>query len=111
MHKVYMNVAPTRITEMFDVINSCRARRDPQYFDIPYNRLRITDYSLSFIGPRLYNKTVHAINTTLPNNVPQMQNKFMDPFKNNITRHLLRVQKLGTDENIWQPDNYLLYTT
>ncbi len=29
MHKIYMNVAPTRITEMFDVINSCRARRDP----------------------------------------------------------------------------------
>ncbi len=106
-----MNVAPTKIIEMFDVINTSRARRDPQYFDIPYNRLSITDHSLSFIGPRLYNKTVHAINQTLPNNVPRMQNKFMDPFKANVTRYLLSVQKLGTDEEIWQPDNYLLYTT
>ncbi|MCP4489717.1 MAG: reverse transcriptase family protein, partial [Gammaproteobacteria bacterium] len=109
MHKVYMNVAPKRIVEMFDIINCTKPRRDPQYFCTPYNRLRKTDYSIVFKGPKLYNKIVHEINNTLPHNVPQLQNKFMDPFKANITKYLLSAQKLGTNDVTWQTQNFILY--
>ena len=36
MHKIYMKVAPTKINGMFEVENSSRPRRDPQYFSTPY---------------------------------------------------------------------------
>ena len=104
-----MNVAPKKIVEMFHIINSTRPRRDPQYFCPPYNRLRKTDYSIVFKGPKLYNKIVHVINNSLPHNVPQLQNKFMDPFKANITKYLLSVQKLGTKDVTWQTENCILY--
>ena len=105
-----MDVAPVKINEMLKIDNSDRPRRDTTYFDTPYNRLSNSDHSLSYIGPRLYNKCVHNINHTLPDNVPQLQNRFMNSFKANVTKHLLRLQKLGNDDTTWELENFILYT-
>ena len=109
MHKVYMKVAPTRIVEMFHIVDRTRPRRDPEYFSTPYNRLRKTDNSIIYKGPRLYNRIVHEINNTLPDKVPRLQNKFMDPFKSYITKYLLNVQKANTTDVTWQIDDFVLY--
>ena len=109
MHKVYMKVAPTRICEMFNVTNFEGPRRDPKYYSIPYNRLHNSDHSLTYKGPLLYNKTVHAINQTLPEKVPRLNNKFMSPFKTLVTKYLLERQKLDTDNVTWNHDNFIMY--
>ena len=110
MHKVYMKVAPTRIVEMFHIVDRTRPRRDPEYFSTPYNRLRKTDNSIIYKGPRLYNRIVHEINSTLPDKVPRLQNNFMDPFKANIAKYLLNVQKANNKDDTWQMENFVLYS-
>ncbi len=109
MHKIYMNVAPIKICEMFSIINFEGARRDPQYFSIPYNRLHNSDHSLAYKGPLLYNKTVHAVNQTLPDKSPRLNNKFMTPFKTVVTKYLLDQQKLDADVATWKHDSFILY--
>ncbi len=89
--------------------NRCTPRRDPGIFVAPYNRLVNTDRSLSYLGPRLYNKTVHEVNKTLPHNVPRLQNKFMNPFKSNVNKHLLINQKLEIESVTWNNANFVLY--
>ncbi len=61
----------------------------------------------------MYSKIVHAINNTLPHNVPQLQNKFMNPFKANITKYLLSAQKLGINDRMMSRGKLkiLFYTT
>ena len=117
MHKVYLKAAPIQITKLFDVLardsntNRSTPRRDPGIFVTPYNRLRNTDSSLSYVGPTLYNKTVQEVNKLLPDNVPRLQNKFMNPFKVNVTKHLLNIQNLDVDSVTWTCANFALYTT
>ena len=96
---------------MFTRVSTSNAtsRRDPQYFENKYNRLRIADHSLFYIGPRLYNNTANEINKGLPSNVPLLQNKFIDPFKANVSKYLLAKQTLNDDSASWLKDNFVLY--
>ena len=115
MHKIYLKAAPTQIVNIFETVksdsNSNRRtpRRDPGIFVAPYNRLNNTDRSLSYIGPRLYNEIVKEVNKKLPPNVPCLQNKFMNPFKTNVNKHLLNNQKLEIDSVTWSNVNFTLY--
>ncbi len=111
MHKVYMGVAPSNIRQMFTRVSTSNAssRMDPQYFENKYSRLRIADHILFYIGPRLYNNTANEINKGLPSNVPLLQNKFIDPFKNNVAKYLLAKQTLNGSSATWLKDDFVLY--
>ena len=110
MHKVYMGVAPSSIDSIFEKSPLRQTeRRIPQYFEIKFNRLRITDNSISNIGPRLYNNTINEINKILPFNVPKLQDKFINSFKDNIVRYLLEKQKLDVENFSWTDNNFVLY--
>ena len=66
MHKDYMQVAPSSIGGIFEKSPLRQTeRRIPQYFEIKFNRLRVTDNSISNIGPRLCNNTINKINKIL----------------------------------------------
>ena len=110
-----MKVAPTKIMEIFEVENSNRPRRDPQYFSNSYYRLVQTEKSLFYVGPRLYNKTVNVVNETLPDKELRLQKMFMRPFKNTVSGYLLRTQMLSETENgaVWEHNNnnFTLYTS
>ena len=112
MHKVYMGVAPSNIANIFELSTppNGTSRRDPQYFANKYNRLRLADYSISYIGPRLYNNTVNEINTCLPRNIPKLQDKFINSFKANVVKHLLYKQKLDTENISRSENNFVLYS-
>jgi len=107
MHKVYMGVARSSIFEKSPLRQT--ERRIPQYFETKFNRLRITDNSISNIGPRLYNNTINEINKILPFNVPKLQDKFINSFKDNIVRYLLEKQKLDVENFSWTDNNFVLY--
>ena len=108
MHKVYMGIAPSSINSIFEKSPLRQTeRRIPQYFEIKFNRLRITDNSISNIGPRLYNNTINEINKILP--VPKLQDKFINSFKDNIVRYLLEKQKLDVENFSWTDNNFVLY--
>ena len=110
MHKVYMGLAPSSIDSIFEKSPLRQTeRRIPQYFEIKFNRLRITDNSISNIGPRLYNNTINEINKILPFNVPKLQDKFINSFKDNIVRYLLEKQKLDVENFSWTDNNFVLY--
>ena len=110
MHKVCVGVAPSSIGSIFEKSPLRQTeRRIPQYFEIKFNRLRITDNSISNIGPRLYNNTINEINKILPFNVPKLQNKFINSFKDNIVRYLLEKQKLDVENFSWTDNNFVLY--
>ena len=65
MHKVYSNTAPPNIIRMFTVsnLNAPRSRREPQFFTVPFNHLRNSGKSISYIGPKLCNNTANIIKT------------------------------------------------
>ena len=107
MHKIYLNVSPLPITTMFSVINSHNPRREPAYFQVPYFRLKSSDKTISYRGPQLYNNFVNKLNKYLPREVPRLQNKFMNPFKTVITKHLLQIQSEG--DKTWNNENFILY--
>ena len=102
MHKVIMTVAPLQTTEMFKIINKKKPRRNLEIFEIPNFRLRQTDNTLFFKGPKCYNTIVNKINSSLPHDVPRLQNKFLNSFKATVTKYLLQLQKEGDDLN-WEP--------
>ena len=108
MHKVIMTVAPLQTTEMFKIINKKKPRRNLEIFEIPNFRLRQTDNTLFFKGPKCYNTIVNKINSSLPHDVPRLQNKFLNSFKATVTKYLLQLQKEGDDLN-WEPTkNFVL---
>ena len=109
MHKIYLNVTPPHIHNMFKIVNrnNNNSRRDPVYFEIPYYRLKSSDKTLTYKGPILYNNIVNKLNNILTRDVPQMQNKFTNPFKSVVTSHLLKVQSEG--DETWSDQNFILY--
>ncbi len=108
MHKVYLQAAPNNIVKLFNVVNSAPPRREPQVFEIPYNRLHTTDKTLMYIGPVLYNKTVIDFNNNKPEGAKNLQSKFPKPFKSAVTKHLLGVQKLEPNVKSWKDVNFAM---
>ena len=109
MHKIYLNVAPINIYSMFTVVvdnNNRNPRCEPAYY-IPYFRLKSMDKTLSYKGPMIYNNFVNKLNKKLPRDVPSLQNKFMNPFKTVISKHLLQIQSEG--DVTWEDQNFILY--
>ena len=109
MHKIYLKAAPDSIVKLFTAVNIAPPRREPQIFEIPYNRLHTSDKSFTYIGPLLYNKTVIAYNKNKPDSTRNLQSRFLKPFKTAITKHLLGVQALEPDVKSWRDANFALY--
>ncbi len=109
MHKVYLKAAPDSIVKLFAAVNTAPPRRQPQVFEIPYNRLQASDKTFTYIGPLLYNKTVIDFNKNKPVDAKNLQSRFLKPFKSAITKHLLGVQALVPDVKTWKDANFALY--
>ena len=105
MHKIRLNVAPIRIREMFKTVDTNFPRREPVYFEPPYNRLWKSDKTLKYKGPILYNKVINELNKNLPKNVSHIQNRFITPFKRIITSYILQKQNEGGVE--WESVNFV----
>ena len=97
------------ILKLFDVVEITPPRREPQIFAVPYNRLHSTDKNISHVGPKLYNRIVIAINKDKPSTAKNLQNKFLNPFKAAVTKHLLGVQALEPNIESWEHANFALY--
>ena len=108
MHKVYLKVAPANIISMFNRVDKTAPRREPEYFEIPYNRLKSTDKSLNYIGPKLYNSTVNAVNRTKIASSTNLQEKFTNSFKATVNRYLLEVQVREQTCLSWSKANFAL---
>ena len=110
MHKIYLNLTPVNINDMFTVAENKNrnARREAVYFNVPFFRLKSTDKTIPYRGAIIYNEFVNNINKLLPTGVPRLQNKFMDQFKSLITKHLLQIQTEG--DVTWSDQNFILYT-
>ena len=107
MQKVYLNVSPPNILQLFTIVNENRPRRDPVYFLPPYSRLKSQDKILEFKGPRLYNEIINIINyrnnLSTKNNL-RLENFYITRFKKEISRYLLINQSAGGEE--WLDDNF-----
>ena len=92
---------------MCSVVNSNNPRREPAYVEEPYFRLKSSDNTILYKSPTLYNDFVNKLNKNLPRGVPRLQNKFMNPFKSVITKHILQIQSEGVET--WNDANFILY--
>ena len=108
MHKIYLKVAPPNIISIFNRVDKIAPRREPEYFEIPYNRLKSTDESINYVGPKMYNLTVNAVNRSLKDSVTQLQEKFTNSFKATVNRYLLEVQARDQTSLNWSKTNYAL---
>ena len=108
MHKIYLKVAPPNIISIFNRVDRIAPRREPEYFEIPYNRLKSTDKSMNYVGPKMYNLTVNAVNRSLKDSVTQLQEKFTNSFKATVNRYLLEVQARDQTSLNWSKTNYAL---
>ena len=108
MHKVYLNVAPVNILKIFDRVDRTAPRREPEYFAVPYNRLKSTDKSLNYIGPKLYNQTVNAVNKDTKYTATNLQDKFTNSFKSTVNKYLLEIQAREQSEQNWTKVNFVL---
>ena len=112
MHKVYLNVSPINIVNLFSVVNEHERRRDPTYFEVPYSRLKSLDKTLRLKGPKVYNSVVNSINKELltancDSNIIHVESKFLNPFKKAITHILAHKQNAGDKE--WDKANFELH--
>ena len=108
MHKVYLNVAPVNICKIFNRVDKTAPRREPEYFAVPYNRLKSTDKSLNYIGPKLYNQTINAVNKDAKYIVTNLQDKFTNSFKSTVNKYLLDMQAREESEQNWIKANFVL---
>ena len=89
MHKVYSNSAPLSIIRMFTVSNLNAPRREPQFFAVTFNRLWNSDKSISYIVPKLYNKTANIINKDIKYITTCLRDKFLN---STVNKHFLTAQ-------------------
>ena len=108
MHKVYTNVAPVNIIKIFDRVDKVAPRREPEYFALPYNRLRNTDKSLNYVGPKLYNETVNAVNKETKYITTSLQENFTNSFKWTVNKYLLDMQAREQADPSWNKINFAL---
>ena len=83
MHKVYINITPCKISNLFDCVKDVNrnSRRDPKFFNIPRSRLVALDRTLPYKGPRLYNHVVNSLTKNETSKNPE--SAFLNPFKKN----------------------------
>ena len=108
MHKVYLKVAPVNILKIFDRVDKTAPRREPEYFSVPYNRLKSTDKSLNYIGPKLYNQVVNAVNKDTKYMATSLQEKFTNSFKSTVNKYLLDMQAREQSDQNWNKVNFIL---
>ena len=123
MSKVYRNIAPKSICNLFvknQNLNPDRNLRQKtvDYFLINQTRLVSEDKTIFNKGPRLFNHLVTRINKTITEEnsqlknsklrQPLLQNKFTDGFKSKIKTFILSEQKIG--DNKWIPKNDILHS-
>ena len=109
MHKVYCNVAPVNIVKMFNKVNRTAPRRDPEYFALPFNRLKNSDKSFNYAGPKIFNETVNTVNNDTKYVTTSLQDKFTNPFKSSVTRYLLDLQAREQTDPNWNKINFALH--
>ena len=109
MHKVYCNVAPVNIVKMFNKVNRTAPRRDPEYFALPFNRLKNSDKSFNYAGPKIFNETVNTVNKDTKYVTTSLQDKFTNPFKSSVTRYLLDLQAREQTDPNWNKINFALH--
>ena len=110
MQKVYLNISPKNILQLFSIVNENRPRREPTFFKVPYSRIKSLDKTLAFRGPSLYNSIINCLNLEYVNSENrelQIERHFLNPFKTKICRYLSRVQERGDKE--WDTCNFVLY--
>ena len=69
---------------MFNNVNRIAPRRDPEYFSAPFQRLQSSDKSLNYVGPKLYNETVNAVNKDTKYVTTSLQDKFTNSFSHQL---------------------------
>ena len=80
MHKVYFNTLHCTTKYYKNLSNLNAPRREPQFFAVPFNHLWNSVKSISYIGPKLYNKTANIINKDI---------KYFTTFKKKILKERL----------------------
>ena len=109
MQKVYCNVGPVNIVKMFNKVNRTAPRRDPEYFALPFHRLKNSDKSFNYVGPKLYNETVNTVNKDTKFVTTNLQDKFTNSFKTTVTRYLLDLQARDQTDPNWNKINFALH--
>ena len=107
MQKIYLNVSPLNIQNLFSKVNENRPRRDPVFFQTPFSRLKSQDKTLEHRGPKLYNSVINIINKNnfCTANHFHVENFYIKRFKNEISNYLLSKQNFGEDE--WVDENFV----
>ena len=109
MHKIYLGTGPNNISKIFDIIKepNYSVRRDPKFFNIRRSRLVALDKTLASKGPKMYNHCIDAINKE-HSSAAKLERKFLNPFKNTVSRYLIEIQGTGGVE--WKSQNFALYS-
>ena len=107
MQKIYLNVSPLNIQNLFSIVNENRPRRDPVFFQTPFSRLKSQDKTLEYRGPKLYNSVINIINKKNFCTAKHFhaENFYIKRFKNEISNYLLSKQNFGDDE--WVDENFV----
>ena len=120
MHKIYQDIAPTKIRSLFVINNSeilrnaRKTRNVTEYFKIPKIRLAVHDKSLFSKGPKLYNRTCTQFNkssqkTKLSQNDLPLQERYARPFKNACKGFIFDLQSAGDTEE-WATINFPIHS-
>ena len=107
MHRIYRMSYPKNVMSICQILHEKRPRRQEQFFKPEYFRNKKSESTLAFVGTRLYNFTCNTINALIKTNELELQNKFLNSFKNKIASYLLTLQGSGGEH--WLDDNFLLY--
>ena len=119
LNKVYNNIAPTTICNLFEKnaepYNSRhRSVKDLILFIQPKTSKTAMDSTIFIKGIKTYNKTATNFNRSLTADIdkqePLLQNKFTKPFKNTVKHIALKRQTLQKQHE-WHVENFPLYAT
>ena len=72
-------------------------------------KLRQSDKSISYIGPKLYNKTASIINKDIKYvTTCLLEDKFLNSFKSTVNKYLLTAQAQEPKNKDWNNSNFVL---
>ena len=109
MHRIDKNPFPKNVRLICQISQENRPLRQEQFFKPVDFRTKTAEYTLSYTGAKLYNLTCNTINALVEPDELELQNQFLNGFKNRISnyQYLLIVESTGDEE--WNYDNFLLY--
>ena len=102
MHKVYFNTLHCTTKYYKNLSNLNAPRREPQFFAVTFNRLWNSDKSISYIVPKLYNKTANIINKDIKYSTTCLQDKFLN---STVNKHFLTAQYWVVHKTFFIPNN------